>query len=63
MGQNAEKMASVAVTLAEHQAFTNAWRKAIPYGKGTANATAKQVLDTARQIYSGRPEILKALGL
>jgi RHS repeat-associated protein len=63
MGQDVEKMLSVAVTPAEHQAFTNAWRKAIPYGKGTANATAKQVVDTARQIYSGRPEILKALGL
>jgi hypothetical protein len=63
MGQNARQMAAVAATRAEHQAFTNARRQAIPYGQGTANATQKQVLDAARQIYSGYPEILKALGL
>src|SRR5690606_19837283 len=45
LGQNARQMASVAVTKAEHQAFTNAWRQAIPYGQGTANATRQQVLD------------------
>src|SRR5690606_9601281 len=42
LGQNARQMASVAVTKAEHQAFTNAWRQAIPYGQGTANATRQQ---------------------
>ena len=63
LGQNARQMASVAVTKAEHQAFTNAWRSAIPYGQGTANATRQQVLDAARQIYSGHPELLRALGL
>jgi hypothetical protein len=63
MGQNARQMASIAATKAEHQAFTNAWRQAIPYGQGTANATQQQVLDAARQIYSGYPEILNALGL
>jgi lysylphosphatidylglycerol synthetase-like protein (DUF2156 family) len=40
MGQNAREMASVAVTRAEHQAFTNAWRARIPYGpSGTGAAT------------------------
>ena len=64
LGQNARQMASVALTKAEHQAFTNAWRSAIPYGRqGTANATRQQVLDAARQIYSGHPELLRALGL
>ncbi len=63
LGQDARKMLAVAVTPAEHQAFTNAWRQVIPYGHGTATATRQQVLDTARQIYSGYPEILKALGL
>ena len=56
-------MLSVAVTPAEHDVFTRAWQKAIPYGEGTANATLPQVLDTARQIYAGHPEILRALGL
>ena len=63
LGQNARQMAAVAVTKTEHQGFTNAWRAAIPYGQGTANATRQQVLDAARQIYSGHPEILRALGL
>ncbi len=56
-------MASVAVTKAEHDVFTNAWRAAIPLGHGTANATRQQVLDAARQIYAGHPELLRALGL
>jgi hypothetical protein len=63
MGQNARQALSVAVTPAEHQVFTNARRAAIPYGSGTANATAQQVLDAARQIYANHPEILSALGL
>ena len=63
LGQDAGQMASVAVTKAEHQVFTNAWRAAIPYGQGTANATRQQVLDAARQIYSGHPEIVRTLGL
>jgi hypothetical protein len=54
---------SVAVTKAEHEAFTKAWRQAIPYGSGTANATRQQVLDAARQIYANHPAILQALGL
>jgi hypothetical protein len=57
-------MASIAVTGAEHQLFTNAWRKAIPYGpEGTGMATRMQVETAARQIYSDYPDLLKALGL
>lgn len=56
-------MLSVAVTPAEHQAFTNAWRAAIPYGNSTANATQQHILDSARQIYANHPQILNALGL
>lgn len=50
LGQNARQRLSVAVTQAEHQAFTNAWREAIPYGAGTANATKAQIMNAARQI-------------
>jgi hypothetical protein len=63
MGQAPGDMASVAVTGAEHQAFTNAWRKAIPYGAGTRGATPAQIEGAARQIYAGYPDILSALGL
>ncbi len=63
LGQNARQMLSVAVTQAEHQAFTNAWRALIPYGEGTATATAPAVIQAARQIYANYPAILRALGL
>lgn len=64
MGENARQMLSVAVTPAEHQAFTKAWRALIPYGpNGTGAATRKMVMDAARQVYSSYPKILRALGL
>jgi hypothetical protein len=63
MGQKQRAMSAIALTPAEHQAFTNAWRRAIPYGSGTANATRSQIENVARQIYKDYPEILKALGL
>jgi hypothetical protein len=57
-------MASIAVTEAEHQAFTNAWRRAIPYGAaGTGAASRASVMAAARQIYANYPDILRALGL
>jgi hypothetical protein len=63
LGQRVQEMLSVAVTSGEHQVFTNAWRQAIPYGQGTANATVPQIMAAARQIYANYPEILQALGL
>jgi hypothetical protein len=66
MGQDPAKMLSVAVTpgaKGEHQVFTNAWRSAIPYREGTANATVEQITSAARQIYADYPAILRALGL
>jgi RHS repeat-associated protein len=62
LGQKVGDMSSIALTKAEHQVFTNAWRKAIPYGQGTANATLKQVENAARQIYKGHPDLIKSLG-
>jgi hypothetical protein len=54
----------VAVTQAEDQAFTNAWRARIPYGpSGTGAATRESVLEAARDIYRNYPEILRGLGL
>ncbi|MCA9620267.1 MAG: RHS repeat-associated core domain-containing protein, partial [Myxococcales bacterium] len=63
LGVDPEKMASIAVTEAEHTAFTKRWREAIPYGEGTATATKEQILRAAREIYAGHPAIRKALGL
>ena len=63
LGVNRNSMQSIALTRAEHQVFTNAWRQAIPYGQGTVNATRQQILNAARQIYRAYPEILRALGL
>lgn len=63
MGQNAEAMTAIAVTEAEHRMFTQAWRSAIPYGAGTANATQESVFNAAREIYRDYPAILQALGL
>ena len=59
----AGKMDAIALTVAEHQAFTKAWRQAIPYGEGTVNATKEQIANAARQIYKNYPEILRTLGL
>ena len=64
MGQSARQMLSIAVTPAEHQAFTNMWRALIPYGpSGTGVATREMVMGAARQVYASHPEILEALGL
>ncbi len=62
-GQKPSGMASIAVTDAEHQAFTNAWRARIPYGGGTAGATVAQVRAAATEIYAGYLDILRSLGL
>lgn len=63
MGGNTDDWATIVVTRSEHQVFTNAWRRAIPYGAGTRTASRAQIEGTARQIYSDYPEILRALGL
>ena len=57
------EMTSIALTRLEHRAFTNAWRKAVPYGQGTVNATREQVMSAAKLIYKEHPSILKSLGL
>jgi RHS repeat-associated protein len=55
---------SIALTPAEHQRFTNAWRKAIEYGeKGTGTADKDLVIQKAREIYENYPDILSRLGL
>ena len=62
LGQKASEMASIAVSKAEHQIFTNAWNVAIRRGT-TGSASRTEILDAARSIYRDYPDILKALGL
>ncbi|WP_299244094.1 DUF6443 domain-containing protein [uncultured Aquimarina sp.] len=68
LGVKVSQMASIALTKAEHQIFTNAWRSEIGYEGSkaaitTLGATADDVYKAARKIYKNYPEILKALGL
>jgi hypothetical protein len=60
VGQNANNMLSVAVTVAEHRKFTNVWRKLIPYGSNYSKLTKSQIWRYAQQVYKGYPELLKA---
>ncbi|MEN2436666.1 SpvB/TcaC N-terminal domain-containing protein [Weeksellaceae bacterium A-14] len=65
----AEEMTSLVLTKAEHQSFTNAWRKAIGYNNDknavitTAKATKQDVINAAKKVYAKHPEILKALDI
>jgi RHS repeat-associated protein len=63
LGVAEKDMQSIALTEAEHQAFTNAWRARIPYGAGTRAADKAEVEKAAKQIYKNYPDILKTLGL
>ena len=54
---NTDDMFSVALSKTNHQDYTSAWRKALPYGK---NYSKKQVLQAAIDIYSNDPRMLGA---
>ena len=66
LGVKKGDMPSVVLTKDEHRKFTNAWKEEIGY-KGsnaettTTNATKEKVLDSAKNIYKDKPEILKLL--
>jgi len=62
VGTPARSMMAMAVTPAEHQVFTNAWRSAFPFGAGTRGATVEAVQAAASEIYRNYPFILNALG-
>ena len=60
LGLEYDEMLCVALSKAEHIHFTNFWRKLIPYGVNTLNATKEQVFEAAKIIYTNYPAILKA---
>lgn len=62
-GQKKGEMLSAALPIPKHREFTNAWRKVIPYGDGTLNATRESIEAAAKAIYAKFPGILKQLGL
>ncbi len=47
----------------EHQAFTNAWRRAFPYGTRLVGVTREAVLREAARIYADHPVVLHASGI
>ncbi|KFA59025.1 hypothetical protein A9G48_04830 [Gilliamella sp. wkB18] len=60
LGVNKREILSIVLTKEEHQIFTNAWRKAIPYG---TKPTKELITKVAKEIYKYYPEILKVLKL
>jgi hypothetical protein len=57
-------MLSIAVTPAEHQRFTNEWRRQVRYGTDyEAKGMRERVEKAARYVYRDYPDILTALGL
>jgi len=55
-----KSMLSVAVTKAEHQKFTNAWRAHFKYGMDYSDLTQADIWDVAQTIYKDYPDLLDA---
>ena len=52
---NPNNMGSVALSKSQHRVYTNAWRKALPYGR---QYTASDVLNAAKTVYANAPDLL-----
>ena len=62
MGGDPDTWDAIVLSWEEHQAYTNAWRREIGYGKGTRGATRADVIAAANRIYTN-PALRKKLGL
>ncbi len=60
LGIDLNSMLSVALTAAEHQKFTNAWRQHFPYGKDYSSLTREEIWDVAQEIYANYPVLIDA---
>ena len=60
LGINTNDMLCVAVTAAEHQKFTNAWREAFKLGTDYHGVTREVLWEKAQIIYKNYPELLDA---
>jgi hypothetical protein len=60
LGINVGEMLSVAVTPAEHQKFTNAWREIFKYGTNYSELEIEDIWKAAQTIYKDYPELLEA---
>jgi len=56
---NTNSMPSIAVTQAEHQLFTNAWRNQIPYGTNYYNLPKDKIWEAAQKVYENYPALLE----
>jgi hypothetical protein len=66
LGLNPDDMLGVVLTPAEHQVFTNRWRRAIGYVTDhnlvtTGNASLNDIWRAAQDIYGDYPELLQAV--
>jgi hypothetical protein len=50
-----------ALDTAQHQKYTNAWRKAIGYGQDYTKLSKEFLLKTAKEIYEDAPELYAIL--
>jgi hypothetical protein len=61
---NVDDMPGVSLTPAQHQVFTNFWRKLMPY-KNQAGHVAKPtvglIMENAAQVYAAHPEYFQAI--
>lgn len=53
-------MLSVAVTIGEHQTFTNKWRQLCSYGTNYSELGQDGIWNIAQQVYEGYPQLLIA---
>ena len=60
LGIDVNTMLNVAVTPAEHQKFTNAWRDFFEYGMDYSSLNREDIYHAATIIYENYPELLKA---
>lgn len=57
LGLKASEIPSIVLSKDAHLVFTNLWRKAIPYGEDTANATKQGIMVAVEKVYNDFPEL------
>lgn len=60
LGIDLGSILSVALTPAEHQRFTNAWRAIFKYGMDYSKLSKDDIWKAAQKVYKDYPELLKA---
>jgi len=55
----ASEILSIALPKAVHQVFTNKWRSAISYGRGTPQATKAILREAITEVYTDFPDLFR----